>query len=592
MVERKKRTIGVFVEVGDALTFPADVLALKYAQTHYGVEEAVFTRLSQAGQDVSTLLPKVDEYKIVDTHNQISSRAVLFVGVKQLGQFKYRDIRESSYRVLASLAKAAPETKHVCLTLHGPGYWLDEAESFNAEIAGFLDAIDKRVFPEELEHITIIESNPTQATRFRQLLSQLIPSNLLILDDKSNLKSLGEIPSRRLHLAGYPSASKRKIFVAMPFDDDDMLDTFHFGILGPVNTLDYFCERSDLSTFTGDVLEWIKKRIATAHLVIAELSGANPNVYLEVGYAWGCGRKTVLLAKKGEELKFDTKGQRCLFYDNIKHLEEILRDYLEKLDQQSIEDSMIDTMDVEEVISETDSMDFPKYVSKMVYEVSSGDDTKRTKAYELMQLALRCAFLVDLYAEKDNSMYLEGAEGQLAEIYSRIPEEAKIDLISIVSEARKYFDYEKELQRRIQENKIFAREDRRRYLYGKSGDALVYGRLLEAVTPAWNLTDELRIQMILYDIGKDIKDYEDDIKGGFPNILYLYFSGRLERMKIPKNLRDALRLANELGISRRILQQAAELKEEALKSKYLYRSPTLRKTIIDHYERIEQLLGV
>jgi hypothetical protein len=38
--------------------------------------------------------------------------------------------------------------------------------------------------------------------------------------------------------------------------------------------------------FTGDVLERVKSQIVASTAIIAVLTGANPNVYLEVGYAW------------------------------------------------------------------------------------------------------------------------------------------------------------------------------------------------------------------------------------------------------------------------------------------------------------------
>jgi hypothetical protein len=109
----------------------------------------------------------------------------------------------------------------------------------------------------------------------------------------------------------------------MPFAET-MDDIFHYGIQGAVGAAGFLCERADLSSFQGDVLDWIKRRISTASLVIADLSTANPNVYLEVGYAWGCGRPTVLVAHEATDLKFDVKGQKCLLYRSIKHLEDIL----------------------------------------------------------------------------------------------------------------------------------------------------------------------------------------------------------------------------------------------------------------------------
>jgi len=109
----------------------------------------------------------------------------------------------------------------------------------------------------------------------------------------------------------------------MPFAEE-MDDVFHYGIQGAVNAAGFLCERADLSSFTGDIMAWVRDRITKASIVIADLSGANPNVYLEVGYAWGCGRPTVLLVRDSSELKFDTRGQRCLVYKRIKDLEESL----------------------------------------------------------------------------------------------------------------------------------------------------------------------------------------------------------------------------------------------------------------------------
>ena len=75
-----------------------------------------------------------------------------------------------------------------------------------------------------------------------------------------------------------------------------------------------------MDTFTGDILERIKLRIETAALVIADLTAANPNVYLEVGYAWGKERPTLLISKKSGDLKFDVRGHRCLIYKSINEL--------------------------------------------------------------------------------------------------------------------------------------------------------------------------------------------------------------------------------------------------------------------------------
>ena len=132
--------------------------------------------------------------------------------------------------------------------------------------------------------------------------------------------ALGDLAKETLRTAGYASASKPKVFVAMPFADE-MTDVFHYGIQGAVNAAGYLAERADLSTFTGDVMDWVRARISGARLVVADLTSANPNVYLEVGYAWGKGVPTVLLSKSQDGLKFDVRGHRCILYSSIKDLE-------------------------------------------------------------------------------------------------------------------------------------------------------------------------------------------------------------------------------------------------------------------------------
>src|SRR5207244_8838116 len=85
------------------------------------------------------------------------------------------------------------------------------------------------------------------------------------------------------------------------------------------------CERVDAVAFTGDVVERVKRGIESADLVVADLTSGNANVYLEVGYSWGCRKPTILLVRNADELKFDVKTQRCLIYKNIRDLERLLK---------------------------------------------------------------------------------------------------------------------------------------------------------------------------------------------------------------------------------------------------------------------------
>jgi hypothetical protein len=313
--------IKIDVAIADVVNFKADVLALKYAQKLYGVDNHVVDLLADAGVAEESLRPDLDKYSLTDSRGAIAASSVLLLGVRTLPEFGYQEIRKFSRTVLAALCAVAPETEHVCMTLHGANFGLDEVEAFQSEVAGLLEAVQDGDFPKGLRRVSIVEINRPRAERLDAALSELLPGRTL--SPSPSLAGVSSAARHQLRSVGYASEGRPHVFVAMPFSAD-MHDTFHYGIQGAVRNAGYICERADLSTFTGDILDWVRRRIKTAQLLVADLTSANPNVYLEVGYAWGCEVPTILLSKESSELKFDVRGQRCILYKSIKDLEEKL----------------------------------------------------------------------------------------------------------------------------------------------------------------------------------------------------------------------------------------------------------------------------
>ena len=99
----------------------------------------------------------------------------------------------------------------------------------------------------------------------------------------------------------------------------------------PIQNAGFGCVRVDKKSFTGDILGQIKNDIDRSSAVVAVLDGANPNVSLEVGYAWGREIPTILLIKDTSQLPFDLKGQKCIVYDSIRGLEKSLAVELKEL---------------------------------------------------------------------------------------------------------------------------------------------------------------------------------------------------------------------------------------------------------------------
>ncbi len=322
--------IAISVQSGEARRTECDVLALKYAQALYGVDAEAASTLEGGGISIQRLLPKQDGFRFIPTNGVVPANHVLFVGVSDLRRFDYAGIRAFATRTLSALAGALPSTKRLALTIHGVGYGLDESESFRAELAGILDALESGDYPAELENVVIIERNTARAARLSSLIETILPAGVGGRRDVEPAVS----SSARVSLAdvGEGSRSKLHIFAAMPFAKE-FDDRFYYGIQRAAEAdAGLLCERADLTSFVGDVLDWVRERISTASFVVADLTTANPNVYLEVGYAWGCKVPTVLLVCETTDLKFDVRGQRCLVYGgSIRQLEESLTKELKAL---------------------------------------------------------------------------------------------------------------------------------------------------------------------------------------------------------------------------------------------------------------------
>lgn len=309
----------VIVE-SDICGFNADVVVLKHAQSFYGADAVVAGALANVVEQ-RQLTPKPGKHSLIPTNFQMASSYVLFVGVVQLYDFNYTQIREFSKRAIQITAKELPHASHVAMTIHGVGYGLDERESFLAQIGGILDAANNH---RAIKRVSIVEMNSIRARRLRTILRETFQR------DAEGIPATRKTETTQRINAGIESDNKKHVFVAMPFAKE-YEDTYVFGIQSPIHAIGLLCERVDLVAFTGDILERVKTRIDTASLIVAELTGANANVYLEVGYAWGRGRPTLLIARSGDDLKFDVRGQRCIIYDNIYDLSKKLSNDLKAL---------------------------------------------------------------------------------------------------------------------------------------------------------------------------------------------------------------------------------------------------------------------
>lgn len=102
-----------------------------------------------------------------------------------------------------------------------------------------------------------------------------------------------------------------KAFVLMPFVPD-FDDVFEHIIRTPLEAVGFSVSRADEVRGSRSIMHDVVQGIVDAELIIADLTGANPNVYYELGIAHALRKKVVLLAQDLEEVPFDLRAYRVI----------------------------------------------------------------------------------------------------------------------------------------------------------------------------------------------------------------------------------------------------------------------------------------
>ena len=107
---------------------------------------------------------------------------------------------------------------------------------------------------------------------------------------------------------------KAFVFVLMPFSDE-FRDVYELGIKPACQAANAYSERVDEQIFQESILERIYNQIAKADLIIADMTGRNPNVFYETGYAHALGKKVILLTNQSDDIPFDLKHYQHIIYE-------------------------------------------------------------------------------------------------------------------------------------------------------------------------------------------------------------------------------------------------------------------------------------
>jgi hypothetical protein len=232
----------------------------------------------------------------------------------------------------------------------------------------------------------------------------------------------------------------------------------------------------------------------------------------------------------------------------------------------------------------------PELISNIIYQ-KVDEAPEKQLLFSLLRIAIRYACFLDKYHESGESMYLEEANKHRSIFYSSIAPEQRQVLESIEKRIMPFWDYERQNQKRIEEEEVFSEEEIKEYISLRASDSFVYcaiASMFHSFTP--EMTELFHKRLMLADIVDSIKDYEEDLRDRQPNILIMWLLNYMSKDEIPASLPHALNLSRKFKINLKIINFCKELHQQALKSEYLSTAPLLKKDFNTKYHTLVELL--
>ncbi|HYJ85290.1 MAG TPA: response regulator [Pyrinomonadaceae bacterium] len=115
---------------------------------------------------------------------------------------------------------------------------------------------------------------------------------------------------------------KRQALVLMPFAEE--FDEVYSTVKEVFEHLGYRCERMDDIQYVGNVMTMLYEKLEESEFIIADITGNNPNVFYEIGYADALSKIVIILKHESSTAPFDVHVRRSLIYEDTAQLKEAL----------------------------------------------------------------------------------------------------------------------------------------------------------------------------------------------------------------------------------------------------------------------------
>jgi hypothetical protein len=159
-----------------------------------------------------------------------------------------------------------------------------------------LEENDKRWI--DMNHLVISSQNKSEIANYNK--SQVMPNEFL--------KNFGITNQKDFDI------DNRQVFVLTPFNDN--YRGIYITIKEVCSRLNLNCIRGDEEYIPNEIFPEMIKQIIKSRLIIANITGRNPNVMYELGVAHALGKPTIVVAQDFTDIPFDLNNKRIIIYKN------------------------------------------------------------------------------------------------------------------------------------------------------------------------------------------------------------------------------------------------------------------------------------
>jgi len=169
------------------------------------------------------------------------------------------------------------------------------------DVSRKLEENDKRWM--DMNHLVISSQNKSEVANYNK--SQVVPNDFL--------KNFGITSPKDFDV------DNRQVFVLTPFNDN--YRHIYITIREVCGKLNLNCIRGDEEYIPNEIFPEMIKQIIKSRLIIANITGRNPNVMYELGVAHALGKPTIVIAQDFTDIPFDLNNKRIIIYKNEMELQ-------------------------------------------------------------------------------------------------------------------------------------------------------------------------------------------------------------------------------------------------------------------------------